>query len=196
MLRIAAADPGTIRVGGRFSGTATFGSEQPAETTLISTNATADGFIAAYDTAGTLLWARQTESASGAWGNGLATDGDGNTYVTGAMHGATTFGAGEPSETTLVATQVGDGFVAKYGPHDEYDIVKLLPHVQCPTLVLIGTESAKNAAAFDGLPADLERMAAGRPGLKVVTVEGAEISYQGHFGAPFEHMIDWLTNGK
>lgn len=88
------------------------------------------------------------------------------------------------------------GFVAKYGPHDEYDIVKLLPHVQCPTLVLIGTESAKNAAAFDGLPADLERMAAGRPGLNVVAVEGADISYQGHFGAPFEHMIDWLTMNK
>ncbi len=46
------------------------------------------------------------------------------------------------------------GFVAKYGPHDEYDIVKLLPARACPTLVLIGTESAKMLRAFDGLPAE------------------------------------------
>jgi pimeloyl-ACP methyl ester carboxylesterase len=88
------------------------------------------------------------------------------------------------------------GFVAKYGPHDEYDIVKLLPHVQCPTLVLIGTESAQNVAAFDGLQAELERIAAGRRGLTVVPVEGADISYQGHIGAPFEHMVDWLSAAK
>lgn len=84
------------------------------------------------------------------------------------------------------------GFVAKYGPHDEFDIVKLLPHVHCPALVLIGTESSRNAAAFDGLREELERMAAGRTGLKVVAVEGADISYQGHLGAPFENMVDWL----
>jgi pimeloyl-ACP methyl ester carboxylesterase len=88
------------------------------------------------------------------------------------------------------------GFVAKYGPHDEFDIVKLLPHVQCPTLVLIGTESAKNVAAFDGLQVELERIAAGRSSLKVVAVDGADISYQGHFGAPFEHMVDWLGTGR
>lgn len=88
------------------------------------------------------------------------------------------------------------GFVAKYGPHDEFDIVKLLPHVQCPTLVLIGAESARNVPAFDGLQAELERIAADRPGLKVVAIEGAEISYQGHYGAPFEHMVDWLSAGR
>lgn len=86
------------------------------------------------------------------------------------------------------------GFVAKYGPHDEYDIVKHLPHVQCPTLVLIGTESARNVPAFDGLQVELERIAAERRGLKVVAVEGADISYHGHMGAPFEHMADWLAS--
>lgn len=88
------------------------------------------------------------------------------------------------------------GFVAKYGPHDDYDILKHLPHVQCPTLVLIGTESARNSAAFDGLQPELERIAAGRSGLNVVAVEGADVSYQGHFGAPFEHMVDWLNAKK
>lgn len=87
-------------------------------------------------------------------------------------------------------------FVAKYGPHDDYDILKLLPHVQCPTLVLIGTESAKNVAAFDGLQAELERLASERTGITVVPVEGADISYQGHLGAPFERMADWLGAGK
>jgi pimeloyl-ACP methyl ester carboxylesterase len=88
------------------------------------------------------------------------------------------------------------GFVAKYGPHDEYDLMKLLPHVHCPALVVIGTESSKNVAAFDGLREELERIAAERTGLKVVAVEGADTSYQGHFGAPFEHLADWLTAAK
>lgn len=87
-------------------------------------------------------------------------------------------------------------FVAKYGPHDDYDILKLLPHVQCPTLVLIGTESAKNVAAFDGLQAELERIAAERRGITVSAIEGADITYAGHMGAPFERMVDWLSARK
>ncbi|MBL8849085.1 MAG: alpha/beta fold hydrolase [Planctomycetaceae bacterium] len=94
----------------------------------------------------------------------------------------------------LTIVMPASGFVAKYGPHDEYDIMKLLPHVHCPTLVVIGTESAKNVPAFDGLREELERIAASRTGLNVVVVEGADVSYQGHFGAPFEHMIDWLSH--
>ena len=103
---------GTVRVAGRFGGMAVFGDGQPTETTL--TTASDDGFVAAYDHMGTLLWARQTESTGGAWAEGLATDSDGNSYVTGAMHGATTFGSGEAGETTLVSVAVGDAFVAKF----------------------------------------------------------------------------------
>ena len=83
------------------------------------------------------------------------------------------------------------GFVAKYGPHDEYDIVKLLPYVRCPTLVLIGSESARSLAAFDGLAEELTRLATERPWLTVQTIEGADVSYAHHQGAPFEALVDW-----
>jgi alpha-beta hydrolase superfamily lysophospholipase len=84
------------------------------------------------------------------------------------------------------------GFVAKYGPHDEYDIVRLLPRVRIPTLVLIGSESAKSSAAFDGLEEELQRIAAQASFLTVKVVEGADITYAAHPGAPFEHLVDWL----
>ncbi len=84
------------------------------------------------------------------------------------------------------------GFVAKYGPHDDYDIIKHLPHVRFPTLVLIAGESAKSSPAFDGLAAELLKAAAERPWLTVREIEGADTSYAHHLGAPFEHMMDWL----
>jgi pimeloyl-ACP methyl ester carboxylesterase len=84
------------------------------------------------------------------------------------------------------------GFVAKYGPHDEYDIIKHLPHVRFPTLILIGAESARSSPAFDGLAEELQRQAAERPWLTVRSVEGADTQYSHHLAAPFEHMLDWF----
>lgn len=84
------------------------------------------------------------------------------------------------------------GFVAKYGPHDNYDIIKLLPHVACPTLVLIGSESARVSPAFDGLEAELSRLASQRSNLAVRVIEGADVTYSTHLAAPFECMVDWL----
>ena len=51
---------------------------------------------------------------------------------------------------------------------------------------------AENGTVDAGLQVELERIAAGRSNLKVVAVDGADIGYQGHFGAPFEHTVDWL----
>ncbi|REJ71946.1 MAG: alpha/beta hydrolase [Planctomycetota bacterium] len=84
------------------------------------------------------------------------------------------------------------GFVAKYGPHDNFDIMRLLPHLRCPALVMIGTESARNSAAFDGLTEALRKMAAEKPWLTVQAVEGADISYAGHLAEPFERSIEWM----
>ena len=84
------------------------------------------------------------------------------------------------------------GFVAKYGPHDDYDIIKHLPHVRIPTLMLIAGESAKSSPAFDGLASELQRTATERPWLTVREVEGADTTYAHHLGAPFEHLMDWL----
>jgi pimeloyl-ACP methyl ester carboxylesterase len=98
----------------------------------------------------------------------------------------------QPLPIAMPASQ----FVAKYGPHDDYDIVKLLPHVGCPTLVVIGTEAAKTSAAFDGLEGELRRMAAENARLSVRAIEGADVSYAHHAGAPFEATVEWLRGAR
>jgi len=57
---------------------------------------------------------------------------------------------------------------------------------------MIGTESARNSAAFDGLTEELRKMAVEKPWLTVQAVEGADISYAGHLAEPFERSIDWM----
>ncbi len=46
-----------------------------------------DAFLAKYDTSGTLLWTRQTGTASSDEGYGVAVDRAGNAYITGYTHG-------------------------------------------------------------------------------------------------------------
>ena len=48
--------------------------------------------------------------------DGIATDGAGNSYVTGNFEDTATFGAGEPNETTLTSAGSSDILVAKYDP--------------------------------------------------------------------------------
>jgi hypothetical protein len=108
---IATTENGDSYVTGFFSGTATFGQDEPNETTLTSTRGEVI-FVAKYDRDGALLW---VTSANG-YGpsNGIATTPRGDSYVTGHFHGTTTFGQGEPNQTTLTAAGERDIFVAKY----------------------------------------------------------------------------------
>lgn len=84
---IATNNNGNSYVTGGFSGTATFGS-----TTLISSGGV-DIFIAKLDTNGNYLWAKQAGGAAYDQGFGIATDSNGNTYVTGRFLSAATFGS-------------------------------------------------------------------------------------------------------
>lgn len=111
---ISADSNGNVYVTGRFTGTTTFGTGETNQTALTADNTTGDGFLASYDSAGNLNWAKQIHSDTGAWGDGIATDIDSNTYVTGPINGSTTFGKNEPNETTLTAQQDADLFVAKF----------------------------------------------------------------------------------
>ena len=65
-------------------------------------------FVAKYDLAGTVIWAK---SATGSFGDrcfGIAADGDGNSYVTGDFSNGITFGS-----TTLTNNSFADIFIAK-----------------------------------------------------------------------------------
>ena len=68
-------------------------------------------FVAKYDASGALVWTRTVGGPSGDIGSGIAADGAGNSYVTGFFNGPATFGAGEPSQTTLTGAGT---FIAKY----------------------------------------------------------------------------------
>jgi len=94
---------GNVLVTGLFYTSASFGS-----TTLTSVG-DGDVFVAKYDTAGNVLWARSGGSASFDYGSGVATDGSGNVFVTGTAWDGAIFGG-----TTLTSAGSTDIFVAKY----------------------------------------------------------------------------------
>jgi len=110
---VAADADGNVYVAGHFRGTAVFGG-----TSLVSTGVS-DIFLAKCDRLGHPLWARRAGSVS--WyqsGNyssdvafGLATDADGNAYLTGSFTGNASFGTNQLSKASGAAL-----FLAKYSP--------------------------------------------------------------------------------
>ena len=113
---IAVDGSGNSYVTGFFQGSATFGPGETNETTLTSAGFI-DIFVAKYDASGDLVWAKQAAGSRGAttdFGQGIAVDGAGNSYITGRFQGSAAFGAGETNETTLTSAGISDIFVAKY----------------------------------------------------------------------------------
>jgi hypothetical protein len=110
-LAIAVDGFGNSYVTGQYDLTATFGPGEANETTLQGQRHL---FIAKYDAAGLLLWARQASGFSSSTGHGIAVDNSGNSYVTGWFTSFTTFGPGETNEITLIGAGGQDIFVAKY----------------------------------------------------------------------------------
>jgi hypothetical protein len=101
-----ATDPsGNFYVAGFFTGTAAFGTNS-----LVSAGQT-DLFIAKYNNAGTLLWARRAGGTGFDTAKGIAVDGAGNCYVTGSFEGVASFGTN--SLTNANFSSYSDIFVAK-----------------------------------------------------------------------------------
>lgn len=86
------------------------------------------------------------------------------------------------------------GFLAKYGPHDNYDFLKHLPNVNCPSLILVGSESVRTSPAFAGHPDDLRQFLAEHPAqhLTFELLEGADTGYSTCQDQPFQHVERWL----
>lgn len=114
-LAVAALPGDAVAITGRFSSSATFGPGEANQTVLTSDYtqfATYDLFVASYGTiAGNLQWARAAHSQDvDDIGSGTSVIGADGLAVTGSLGGTTTFGTGEPNETTLSAT----AFLARY----------------------------------------------------------------------------------
>ena len=90
---IATTERGDSYVTGHFTGTATFGQDEPNETTLTSAGRS-DIFVAKYNRDGALLWAIQAGGTDIDQGLGIATTERGDSYVTGFFRDDATFGHG------------------------------------------------------------------------------------------------------
>jgi pimeloyl-ACP methyl ester carboxylesterase len=87
-----------------------------------------------------------------------------------------------------------NGFLAKYGPHDDFDVVTHLPNISRPTLIVVGSDSVKNSPAFADLPQAIDDVAKTNERLSVKIVEGANTGYSSHLDIPFACVERWLTS--
>lgn len=107
----AAGSPAIIT--GRFSGCADFGLGEPGAAELVSAGGS-DVFIARYDAAGGLEWARRAGGNGADEGLGIAAVEGVGALVTGRFAGLSVFGPGEGKETSLRSAGADDIFVARY----------------------------------------------------------------------------------
>jgi hypothetical protein len=105
---------GNAAVVGTYSGQVTFGLGQPNQATLPAVGSPTNAFIASYDSEGMIRWARAITGTSAIVGHDVAVDESGNLTIVGRFIGSATFGAGQPTETTLVSAGTTDAFIASY----------------------------------------------------------------------------------
>jgi hypothetical protein len=107
---------GNSYVAGSFGSRTTFGAGE-ANQTVLTPAGSVDIFIAKYDSAGALVWAKRAGGSDHDGGYGVTVDASGNSYVTGLLAYSdfgggrpATFGPGEANQTILTGSGM---FVAK-----------------------------------------------------------------------------------
>lgn len=107
------------------------------------------------------------------------------------------FEAGQP-EALMPVTQpvphvaTAAGYLEKYGPDDRYDLVRYLPRLGCPAMVLVGTDSMARSPAHRNLTEVIAGLKLPPERLAVESVAGANISFSGQAEVPFERSLMWL----
>lgn len=86
------------------------------------------------------------------------------------------------------------GFLAKYGPHDDFDFVSLLPRLNHPTLLIVGTESIASSPAFESVPAAVQKLQPSSPHLDLRLVPGANTGYTDHLDVPAQLALEWFAS--
>lgn len=109
---LVALPNGSSIVGGVFTGNATFGGGESSEKSFDSYGQ-GDAWLARLDADGSLLWVVRAGGTEGDGVQDLAVDGS-SIYVAGGISGPALFGEGEPSQTQLIPSGSGTGFIARY----------------------------------------------------------------------------------
>lgn len=100
---------GRSYVVGWFIGNVNFGGKP------IKSNGKEDIFVSKLDSSGYCLWGVSAGGTSKDWGNSIAVDNSGNSYVTGGFSGTANFGS-----TTLTPKGSWDIFVAKLDKNGKF----------------------------------------------------------------------------
>ncbi len=109
---VGAYADGSVVISGYFSGTATFDlAEEPVTITSVGAN---DIFVAKYDSAGSLVWAKRAGGTGTDLAYGAASFTGGGAVISGTFTGTARFGAGETNQTDLISAGDMDAFVAQY----------------------------------------------------------------------------------
>ncbi len=128
----ATCPDGCAVVTGEFEGVASFGEEDGANETLVA-GGPHDVFIAHYDPAGALLWARACIGTDVCAVSDVAVGPDGQVTAVGYFFDSITFDGADESSTTLTAPVAGwdDGFVARF---DETGRLLWVEHVSSDSI--------------------------------------------------------------
>ena len=139
---IATDNTGNVYITGALVGSIDF---DPGPGTTILTSAGADDiFIAKYDAAGNLVFAKRMGGTSGEQGACIVLDASGNIYITGLFNGTVDFDPGA-GIANLVCSGGADIFFAKYDANGSYIYAKGLPGSSIDMGISIAADQNGNA---------------------------------------------------
>lgn len=134
---------GNSYVTGSFSDTATFGD------IALTSAGSDDAFITKLDSSGKFLWAQKFGGTSYDYGEGIASDGAGNSYITGYFSDTATFG-----DITLTSAGGSDGFITKLDSSGKFLWAKKLGGTSYDSAHGITVDSSGNTyitGSFNGI---------------------------------------------
>jgi hypothetical protein len=70
-------------------------------------------------------------------------------------------------------------YVDRYGAAEEYNILKHLPALDCPTLLTYGAMELREQVAFSGIPEEVEKLGPPADRFNLVVIAGADHVYTG-----------------
>lgn len=86
------------------------------------------------------------------------------------------------------------GYIDKYGSAERYHVLQHARQLACRTLFTFGTLEVAGNVAFAGMPAEIERLSAENPQLRLATIAGADHFYSGCRSELIAHLERWLRH--
>jgi hypothetical protein len=154
---VAVDASGNTYVTGNFGETADF--DPGAGTANLTSAGSFDAYVVKLDASGTHIWARQFGGSNTDYGNGVAVDASGNTYVTGSFFGTADF---DPGAGTANLTSTGDNsaYVVKLSSSGTTVLATTSPATTIPATTIPATTvpAARQSTPVVTLPPKLGRV--------------------------------------